>query len=47
MDEATVKAMLEQHFTSNDPELSHEGVEYRSESRIRRFVPERAPRGES
>jgi hypothetical protein len=24
MDEPTVKAMLEQHFTSNDPELSHE-----------------------
>jgi hypothetical protein len=24
MDEATVKAMLEQHFTSSDPDLSHE-----------------------
>jgi hypothetical protein len=24
MDQATVKAMLEQHFTSNDPGLSHE-----------------------
>src|SRR5918997_2984205 len=24
MDEATVRAMLEQHFTSSDPHLSHE-----------------------
>ncbi len=24
MDEATVKAMLEQHFTSGDPDRSHE-----------------------
>jgi hypothetical protein len=24
MDEATVKAMLEQHFTSSDPDVSHE-----------------------
>jgi SnoaL-like domain len=24
MDETTVKAMLEQHFTSSDPDLSHE-----------------------
>lgn len=24
MDEATVKAMLEQHFTSSDPDLGHE-----------------------
>jgi hypothetical protein len=24
MDEATVRAMLEQHFTSGDPDLSHE-----------------------
>lgn len=24
MDEATVKAMLEQHFTNSDPDLSHE-----------------------
>jgi hypothetical protein len=47
MDEATVKAMLEQHFTGNDPKLSHEGLSTAQKAESGDLCPERTPRGES